>query len=133
MSRFTDAKSWERCQWTITLSDKTTAQCGRRKRPDGPFCTQHENIEAERRGESPSWVALPVAAAAYLPSDRRGGLTHAYNFETREVLCRRVKPEHILDDGALAEPIESVTCTRCRRAAGDRQLLNPINSDTRGA
>lgn len=38
--RFIDALTEERCRWTITLPDKSEAQCGRRH-IDGDLCAQH--------------------------------------------------------------------------------------------
>lgn len=43
--RFIDATAEERCEWTVTLRDGSTAQCGRRH-TDGQLCTQHAKIAA---------------------------------------------------------------------------------------
>lgn len=43
--RFFDAHYDERCMYTITLSDGSAAQCGRRKTV-GELCTQHAKIVA---------------------------------------------------------------------------------------
>lgn len=41
--RFIDAPYDQRCAWTITLRDGSTAQCGRHK-TKGQFCTQHARM-----------------------------------------------------------------------------------------
>jgi hypothetical protein len=41
---FVDARLEERCQATITLRDKSTAQCGRRAKTTDGFCTQHARM-----------------------------------------------------------------------------------------
>lgn len=43
--RFIDASAEERCEWTVTLRDGSTAQCGRRH-TDGQLCTQHAKMAA---------------------------------------------------------------------------------------
>lgn len=45
--RFVDAPQDCRCTATITLRDKSTAQCGR-KATEGDLCTQHARIEDRR-------------------------------------------------------------------------------------
>jgi hypothetical protein len=47
--RFVDAHPEKRCKATITLRDKTTAQCGRVGIPwRGGLCTQHEGIARKK-------------------------------------------------------------------------------------
>jgi len=43
--RFIDATQDERCQWEVTLTDGSKAQCGRRKVHD-QLCTQHHKMHA---------------------------------------------------------------------------------------
>jgi hypothetical protein len=41
--RFIDASADDRCRWTVLLSDRSAAQCGRRK-VRGDLCTQHAKM-----------------------------------------------------------------------------------------
>ena len=43
--RFVDATADQRCIWTVTLRDGSSAQCGRRK-VEGDLCTQHARMAA---------------------------------------------------------------------------------------
>lgn len=45
LRRFLDAHPSVRCQWTITLRDKSTAQCGRSTRSGHTYCAQHERMD----------------------------------------------------------------------------------------
>jgi hypothetical protein len=42
--RFIDAPAEVRCEWTITLSDRSKAQCGRRMLAGENLCAQHQKM-----------------------------------------------------------------------------------------
>lgn len=44
--RFFDAPTRERCKAVVTLSDRTTADCGRRQREGSDYCWQHADRAA---------------------------------------------------------------------------------------
>lgn len=54
---WTDAPTDSRCEATITLRDKSTAQCGRRRVLCERFCWQHLPKENIKKWEAQGWIA----------------------------------------------------------------------------
>jgi hypothetical protein len=64
-------------------------------------------------------VTFPVAGAVYdrTPQGKTNWkmLTHSWQAELVRTLCRRVKPDSVLDDYALPGQEEPPTCLECLR------------------
>lgn len=67
--------------------------------------------------EDPEYATFPVAAGSYRQKDPKAFLTHCckktpYGYEP---ICKRVKPESILDDTLWGDLDEKPSCKDCLR------------------